>query len=209
VCVLAVQYPGRQDRRAEPAAEDIGELARGIADALEPWADEGPMAFFGHSMGSVVAFETARELERTAGTGPVVLFASGRRAPGILRDERVHQGDDDAILAELQRLNGTESALLRDDELVRMMLPAIRSDYRAVETYTCPPDATVRAPIVALIGNDDPRVGVDEAREWARHTTGGFALHTFPGGHFYLQPRLTDVRDVLTAELRAWTSPSG
>ena len=60
--VLAVQYPGRQDRRAEPCIDSIDGLADEIVDALRPLTDR-PMALFGHSMGAVLAYETARSWE--------------------------------------------------------------------------------------------------------------------------------------------------
>ncbi|MFB7476812.1 thioesterase II family protein [Kitasatospora sp. NPDC056184] len=205
VDVQAVQYPGRQDRRAEPALEDIGLLADRIHEAFRP--PEGlPYAFFGHSLGAVVAFEVARRLERDGERTPVVLFASARRAPSRAGGEQVHLLDDDQVVAEIQALSGTSADLLLDDELVRMVLPAIRSDYRAIETYRLSPDATpLSTPIVALIGGSDPRVDVEESAAWSEHTSAGFDLQVFPGGHFYLSDRPTEasVATAVTTHLRS------
>ncbi|WP_432146319.1 thioesterase II family protein [Streptomyces sp. bgisy084] len=195
VDVLAVQYPGRQDRRQEPTVDDIGHLADRIAEALEGWTDR-PLTFFGHSMGSLVAFEVARRLEHGP-NGPVRLFASGRRAPSAHRDEQVHRRDDDGIIAELRALSGTDARVLQDEELLRMVLPAVRSDYTAVETYRADPGAAVRCPVTVLVGDSDPKTSLDEAWAWEGHTTGGFDLRTFPGGHFYLADRQAEVLDVL------------
>ncbi|GGO97776.1 thioesterase II family protein [Wenjunlia tyrosinilytica] len=196
VDVLAVQYPGRQDRRSEPIVDDIGTLADRIHEALKAWADR-PLTFFGHSMGAVLAFEVARRLERD-GEGPVRLFASGRRAPSRHRDENVHKRDDDGLIAELRAMSGTDSRLLGDDELLRMILPALRGDYRAVETYRSEPGAAVRCPITALVGDADPKTTLEEAEGWEEHTTGSFGLSVFPGGHFYLSSRSADVLEVLS-----------
>ncbi|MEW2501003.1 alpha/beta fold hydrolase, partial [Amycolatopsis sp. NPDC047767] len=75
--VLAIRYPGRQDRLAEPCAQRLDDLVDDVAAALaEPLADGVPFAFFGHSMGSAIAFETARRLEARwglrAGGGGVI-----------------------------------------------------------------------------------------------------------------------------------------
>ena len=199
--VLAVQYPGRQDRRREPALDSVPELAERAAAALRPWTDR-PLALFGHSMGALVAFEVAWRLEAAGLAEPLVLLASGRRAPSRYRDERVHLRDDDGVLAEVRSLGGTEAALLADPELRAMVLPALRADYTAVETYRCPPDRLLRAPVVALVGDADPKTTVDEAGAWADHTTGGCALRTFPGGHFYLSDHPTAVLDEIRTAIR-------
>ena len=182
--VLAVQYPGRQDRYAEPPVDDLFVLADQLVDVLAPELT-GPVAFFGHSMGASLAFEVARRLEER-GTQLLALFVSGRRAPSAFRDERVHEKADDELLAEVKRLSGTDSRVLEDDEILRMVLPALRSDYKAAELYRYRPGPDVGCPVVALIGDRDPKVTEAEARQWAERTSGGFELHSYPGGHFYL-----------------------
>lgn len=198
VDVLAIQYPGRQDRRSEPSVDSIHTLADLVVEELTGWADR-PLTLFGHSMGAMLAYEVAGRLERR-GIAPLGLFASGRRAPSAYRDETVHQRDDDGIIAEMRKLSGTDAEILADEELLRMILPAVRSDYRAVETYRHragqPPLA---CPVVALTGDDDPQVTPDEARAWERHTTGGFRLRSFPGGHFYLNAQAGAVMREISA----------
>jgi surfactin synthase thioesterase subunit len=187
--VLAVQYPGRQDRRAEETIDSIPVLADRVYAALRPWLADGPVAFFGHSMGAVVAYEVARRMEREAGISPTALIVSGRRAPARLRTETVHRRDDDGVVAELRRLSGTDGSLLADDDIVRMILPAVRGDYRAIETYAYEPGPPLTCPVTAFIGDDDSQVTVDEALAWADHTSGLFELIMFRGGHFYLTAR--------------------
>ncbi|MFG2353520.1 thioesterase II family protein [Streptomyces sp. NPDC048521] len=197
--VLAVQYPGRQDRRGEPCLDRIATLADRAAEVLRVRRPDERLAFFGHSMGAAVAFETARRLERGPGPRVLRLFASGRRAPSVFRPEFVHRKDDDGLVAELQALSGTDPALLADPEVRALVLPTIRSDYRAIESYRCEPGASVACPVTVLIGDADPRVSVADARAWEGHTSGGFDLRVLPGGHFYLEEQ----RDVVVAGIRA------
>ncbi|MGW7349857.1 alpha/beta fold hydrolase [Streptomyces sp. Z26] len=197
VDVVAIQYPGRQDRRKEPGVDSVEVLADRVAEALGDLTDR-PTTFFGHSMGAVVAFEVAHRLEK-AGQKPVRrLFASGRRAPSRHRDEQVHKRDDDGLVAELRELAGTDAQVLGDEELLRMILPAIRSDYTAVETYASGGDLTVDAPITVLIGDNDPKSSVEEAADWSKHTTAGSEMQVFTGGgHFYLSERAAEVTALL------------
>ncbi|GGT59474.1 thioesterase II family protein [Streptomyces purpureus] len=199
--VLSVQYPGRQDRFREEPVTDIATLADHITEALAPWTD-GPLALFGHSMGATVGFEVAQRLERL-GTPPVAFFASGRPAPGLDRKHLIHRLDDAGLLAELRTLSGTDPRVFEDEELLQLMIPVVRGDYRAVETYRCAPGARVDCPVTVLVGDSDPRVSPDDAAAWDQHTSRPIDFHVFPGGHFYL----ADHQEAITALVRDALAP--
>lgn len=199
--VLAVQYPGRQDRRLDPCLDSVPALAAAVCAVLdaEPGLDD--FAFFGHSMGAIVGFEVARLMERRPGRRPRRLFASGRRAPSRARRERAHTLTDDGLVAEVSALGGTDPRVLSDPELRAMVLPTIRSDYRAIETYRCVPGATVSCPVTVLTGGSDPRTSADEAADWSLHTTGGCRVETLVGGHFFLLERREEVAGIVRRAL--------
>ncbi|GII95395.1 thioesterase II family protein [Sinosporangium siamense] len=176
--VVAVQYPGRQDRFHEPIP-GIGELADRIAGAMRA---EGPRrrVFFGHSMGAVVAYEVARRL------GPAAVFASGRRGPSVGRPETVHLLDDAGVIAHLRSLGGTEAVLLDDPDLRELVFPAVRGDYRAVAEHRPGERGRLDCPLIVMTGDADPLTGVADAEAWREVAGGGFEVRVFPGGHFYL-----------------------
>jgi pyochelin biosynthesis protein PchC len=187
--VVVVQYPGRQDRRKEPTDYAIADLAAAIATALGRGVrDRAPsrVLFFGHSMGAAVAYETALALTASGVDGPDHVIVSGRRSPTRPIEERVHLLDDAGVLGELRKLNGTDSRVLDDEEVVRMTMPAIRADYRAIETYAPAAPAPLDCPITALTGDNDPKTTVDEVRAWKELTTATFESLVLPGGHFFL-----------------------
>jgi surfactin synthase thioesterase subunit len=200
--VLAVQYPGRQDRRHETVLESVPELVERILAALRH-LDDRPLALFGHSMGATLAYELALRLPSAGLPAPTHLFASGRRAPSRYRDERVHEGSDERLVAELRFLSGTSADMLADPEVLGMILPAIRGDYRAVETYRHDPGRRLDCPITILTGDEDPKVSLDEAAAWAGHTIGPSDLRVLPGGHFFLVDRAADVLGILREKLGA------
>ncbi|HLL65096.1 MAG TPA: alpha/beta fold hydrolase [Micromonosporaceae bacterium] len=186
--VLGVQYPGRQDRRAEPAVDDLHTLADQVIEALVNHPVR-PLVVFGHSMGAVLGFELARRIEAAHPCALLGLIASGRRSPTVHHDEDVHLRDDAGLLAEVRRLSGEELEVIADEDMLRVILPALRADYRAVETYRLRPGDRLRAPVTVLTGDRDPKVTLPEARAWEQLTDGEFALRVFSGGHFYLNRR--------------------
>jgi surfactin synthase thioesterase subunit len=194
--VLAIQYPGRQDRSNEKNVEDLGELADRAAVAIAG-SCEGRVTFFGHSMGAALAFEVARRLERAGSKAPGALIVSGRPGPTAHRPGTLHQEDDAALIAEMKKLSGTDARIFDDPELLQMILPATRSDYKAIETYRYDPGPRLSCPILALVGDCDPRTTIDEAKDWGQHTSSDFELRVFPGGHFYLNERSAEVVETI------------
>lgn len=193
--VLALQYPGRQDRWQETPFDELLGLATELAAVVS--AVRGPFAFFGHSMGAVLAFEVARQLAASGRPGPTTLFVSGRRAPSCYRDERAHLLDDRGLLAEVRSLSGTDDRVFDDEDLIALVLPALRADYRAIETYRYRPGPKLTCPIVALTGSADPRASVEEVSRWAEHSSAAFELNCFDGGHFYLNGQEHEVAEVI------------
>ncbi|MEV5197329.1 alpha/beta fold hydrolase [Streptomyces clavifer] len=205
--VLAVQYPGRQDRRREEPYHSIAAHADALSEVMEPLT-EGPYALFGHSMGAVLAHETARRLVTAGRPEPRRVFLSGRGAPSPLPGAHDRLGSDTEILAAVGALGGTGRAVLDDPELLAMVMPALRADYGALGTYHWGGGSPLSCPLTVLVGDADPVVGVAEAAAWRGHTTGGFDLRVLSGGHFYLDDRTDDVRDIITTSLLVAGSPA-
>lgn len=207
--VLSVQYPGRQDRRGEAPADGILDLAGRIADELGDAVHDRPYAFFGHSMGALVAYETTRILQSRSMPAPVRLFLSGRGAPGPMTNPHDQLHDDLAILSAVRTLGGTDASVLDDPELVEMVLPALRADYGALASYRWQPGAALNVPVTVLLGDSDPVVPVASVAGWARHTDEESETLVFSGGHFYLSERLDEVCAAVVGRLTTLTGGNG
>ncbi|CCG41192.1 thioesterase II family protein [Magnetospirillum molischianum] len=178
---VLVCLPGRENRLSEPLPDDIPALVAALAEAVEPLLDR-PWALFGHSMGAAVGFELALTLRRR----PCQMFLSAREPPQYHHGGGLHQLDDDRLCAELLRLGGTPPGLLQAPEVRAMVLPAVRHDYRLIETYHARPASRFDGPLTVFLGRDDPDLPLQEALGWREWTSGPFALQMFEGGHFYL-----------------------
>ncbi|GIJ29210.1 thioesterase [Micromonospora qiuiae] len=196
--VLAVQYPGRQDRFNEPCIRDFAALTEGAFAAVHSALDDRPVALFGHSMGALLAFGLAKRLEAN-GIEPITLFPSAMRPAGRPHD-LPHLASDDDLIAEIATLDGTEERLLDNEDMRTVFLPALRADYTALSTYRLD-DIGVACPVVSLAGDKDDHVPAEDVATWAKHTTGPFDLHVFPGGHFYLNRQWNDVAAMLKQQV--------
>ena len=200
--VLAVQYPGRQDRWHEPAVDDLDTLVEHVVASLVPARNGGPLVLFGHSMGALVAYEVARRL------GAARLYASACPAPsrGVEAAKGIRTDAD--LLADLSGLRGTDSELLTDPEMLELILPALRADYRAVRTYAWRPGPEPGCPVRVLTGSRDTRTPREAVRDWKRHTSGECRFHEYEGGHFYLTEHTPRVADLVAADLERGTRPA-
>ena len=185
--ICTIQMPGRDARIVEPLVTRMETLIQTLAGAMESYG-QIPYAFFGHSMGALVGFELARALRRRRRTGPVVLFASGCRAPQLPDPgSPIHGIDTPAFIAELRRLEGTPEEVLQSTELMELLLPALRADFALCETYVYEDEAPLDCAISVFGGLDDPRTTRAELESWRLQTRRSFRLHMFSGNHFFLQ----------------------
>ncbi len=202
--VCAAQIPGRGPRMNEAPYTNLAPLVEALTGAVAPLLDK-PFAFFGHSMGAMIAFELARALQRERGVSPLHLFVSGRRAPQLPDDEPpTYNLPHDEFLEELRRLNGTPEEVLRHPEMMELLLPIIRADFSAVQTYDYRPGPPLDCPVTAFGGTEDHEVGRDDLEAWREQTSAGFSVQMFRGDHFFLhdaQPLLQSVAHQLQPHL--------
>ncbi|MDH6703282.1 pyochelin biosynthetic protein PchC [Streptomyces sp. MAA16] len=206
--LLAVRYPGREDRLLDPVAETMPQLVEPLARACSRLLDK-PLVFFGHSMGASVAYEVALRIEENEERPPQEIFVSGRSGPGsAMKGRRLADADDAELIADVTSLGGTQAPAFEDPELRELVLPAIRADYRLIERYQASSSA-VSAPIIAYFGDADADVDQDSVEAWASVTRSSFARRSFPGGHFYLADHVQALIDDILTRLAPFMDQRG
>lgn len=196
--VCPIQLPGREERFHEPAHTDLRAMASLVVEQLLAFFDK-PYALFGHSMGALLSYEVLRQLQESGAPAPVHAFLSAYVPPHrASRWAPIHQLPAAEFLDELRQLEGTPEAVLQHPELMQFLLPTLRADFQACETYDGSVPARLAAPLTVYGGVDDGDVSEEELAAWQVHTSADFRLRMFPGKHFYLQ----SAREALLADIR-------
>lgn len=199
--ICAVQPPGRENRLSEERFLRVGPLADAICEAIEPLLDL-PCAIFGHSLGSVVGYETALRLRDRGRAVPVQLLVSARRAPNVPPDdEPTYNLPQAEFRAKLEELEGTPQAVLDHPELMELMEPLLRADFELNDTYSPPEGPPLEIPVTAFGGLEDADVSRENLDAWRDVSRGRFRLRMFAGGHFFLHEHQQTLIAAIAQEL--------
>jgi medium-chain acyl-[acyl-carrier-protein] hydrolase len=203
-----IRPPGRESRlREAPYRRIVGEAGKSmvppLAEALLPYLTK-PFAFYGHSMGAIVAFETARALRQMGAGLPQALLVSGCRAPQIPDpDPPIYGLPEGEFVQAMGALNGTPTAVLENQELLALLMPVLRADFEAIETYQYSAEAPFSFPVTAVGGDNDPKAPPDHIQAWQEQTLGKFQTHTLTGDHFFIQtPQFISLLGQMVAGIR-------
>ncbi|MEL6166715.1 MAG: thioesterase domain-containing protein, partial [Cyanobacteria bacterium J06628_3] len=181
-----IQLPGRERRLSEPAFTRIEPLIEELKSAILPHLNQ-PFAFFGYSMGSLIAFELTRSLRRDYQLYPQHLFVCAYRSPQLPKTKPpIHDLPDAEFIEELRSLNGTPAEILANDELMALLIPTLRADFAVIETYNYYDETPLDCPITALGGLEDTEATREELAAWSSQTNHNFTLHMLPGNHFFI-----------------------
>jgi medium-chain acyl-[acyl-carrier-protein] hydrolase len=187
--LIPVELAGRGLRYASPPYGTMDEAIEDVYNTVrEHLEDPLPYAFFGHSMGSVIAYELSHRIRRLDGKEPLHLFVSGRWAPNIIKQNSINYDmSRDDLKEEMLRLEGTQEDLFENDRLMDAFIPVLKSDLMILEKYQYhAKEVKLSTGITAMTGIRDASITHRELLEWQKHTEGEFKLCKFGGGHFFI-----------------------
>jgi pyochelin biosynthesis protein PchC len=183
--LAACQLPGREQRIDEPALVSLSAAADLVCDAwLRPGTPQRPVILFGHSMGGVLAFETACRLA-AAGRPPHTLVIAASAPPLDAPVKEAWSGDD----AELRRLllayDQANRALISNQNLFESIAPTLRADIAMLRRHRIEPAARPAIRTWLLAGQEDAIVPPARVALWADRFSAPPVVRTLPGGHFF------------------------
>jgi medium-chain acyl-[acyl-carrier-protein] hydrolase len=207
--LVTVQMPARGARLAADPCDNMPELVASLFGAIGPLLNQ-PFVFFGHSMGAKVAFELAKRLHEAGLPLPQHFVASASPAPFFPRaGAPVHDLSDAQFIAHLADLNGTPERVLRSRELMALLMPAMRADFKLLHAYVGSSDTVLPTRLTLCGGHADDSVPQEQLLAWRRLFTQPGALHMFDGGHFFINQHTAGVMDVVNGLVDDVLAPAG
>jgi surfactin synthase thioesterase subunit len=206
VQLCPVELPGRGLRVREPPCDQIVALVSDVAEQVRAHVSaqpEVPYVLLGHSLGAVLAYEAARRLQ-SGGLPAAGLIVCAHRAPHrALRERRIAHLGDDGFVERLRELAGTPEEVFSSPELMRLLLPVLRADFRVAEQYAPLPGPLLDCPVTAIGGLGDEDVPLSDLIAWRSSTSSFSKAVLVPGGHFFPRESCSGFMDVLVNQLRA------
>jgi surfactin synthase thioesterase subunit len=198
----AIQLPGREQRFSEPFATSLQTIVEKISDSIETMTQ--PFIFFGHSLGSLLAFEVASRLTNKK-KAPAILFLSSHLAPHrtTKKHELLQLSDQEFIKETAYRYGGLSNDILSYPELMELALPRLRADIGLYTDYAYQFTKPCSIPIITLGGTHDRSLDISELLAWETYTSGKFSRYLFSGDHFYLQQHTEALTQLLVREIES------
>lgn len=186
--LMPIELAGRGRRIDDTFYRNRKEAVEDVFRIIEPEIGATPYAIFGHSLGSMIAYEVVQKIRLLGLPAPQHSFFSGKGAPHLSHlDKKIfHLMNEVNFKRELIELGGTPPEFFEYPEMMSVFLPLLRNDFMLAETDTyteeiCPLDGD----ITIFLGKDDDFTA-EECDGWKRHTKQICHTHYFEGGHFFL-----------------------
>jgi surfactin synthase thioesterase subunit len=185
---------------------------------LLDWDGMTPYAFFGHSFGTLLAYELILQLRRrNIQPLPLLNVVSAHRAPGISPElcgiPQTHTLPRADFVDMIKTWGLVPEEALDDEELVDIMIPALRADLRLDETHipellSADKPAAEIVPTVIYGGTQDQTVPSHQLLAWKEVVSPSLPAERtevvwFEGDHFYTVSHLTEVAADLGRRLKS------
>ncbi len=213
LAVRGISIPGNELGGAPASFESFEQLASMCVDELLATVD-GPIALYGHCVGSFLALEVVRRLELRG--RPVRFFASGATFPfpRLVRFLPINDPWRFSSDAKIQRLIQSWGGSLedKDDQVTAFLIANFRKDARHAFQYEQRRKRwKISAPIVNIVSRDDPLTRNHEKRHRAwQALSDDVRLAVIPeGGHYFVAGKASEIARIVCDFIRQSTPRDG
>lgn len=203
VAIIPIILPGKDNRLDEKPFTRMGALVKSVGYILSEFYNKR-IALFGNCLGGLEAYELASELQNNYNINVESLFISAQPSPRCVyvdSEQMLHKLDNQEFIAEVKRRNGTPKSVLENTELIKILLPSIRSDFKIYETYKYKEKPLLNCPIITFTGTEDAEINKEDVLLWNCYTSKKYFNYDIEGGHFFITEKYPQVLSIVEEEL--------
>lgn len=194
--LAVIQLPGRGMRIFDEPYQTMAAMVNDIFVAIGK-LDAKPFILYGHSMGARVAYEVTLMLWRFQYRLPIHFIASGSGAPCVVYPkDHIHHLPDDELIIKVGELNGSSEEVLANKEIMQLVLPAMRADFRIIETY-CNNSALVIPTKISVFAGTEDDIAASSIEKWLDLFITNTGIHWIQGDHYFVDKNRADLLTAL------------
>lgn len=200
--LFPIELRGRGKRFSQPFYENIDEAIRDIYNLISDMIDKNEYAIYGHSMGSLLAYELYYKIKEFNKKEPKHIFFSGYKSPSIPRKEKViHLLPNDEFVKEVIGLGGTPLELAENKELLELFTPILRNDFKILENYLYKEKKDKIQCDISIFNGKEDDITLEELLAWKNHGSKGFKIYNFEGNHFFINTNVEKITKIINTTL--------
>lgn len=193
-----IELKGRGKRYNQDFYIDINEAVNDIYDSIKDEIEENEYAIYGHSMGSLLAFELYYKISSMGKRKPTHIFFSGYSAPGSIKEREItYTLPDYDFMNKIIELGGTPQELMDNRELLDLFIPILKNDIKILENYTYKDREEKISCDISILNGSKDSIKINEITEWRKHTSVKCNMYTFNGNHFFINDNVENITNVI------------
>lgn len=199
---IPVELPGRGKLSSRPLISSFTEMVTFCTEHILGTSKTGSIVLYGHSLGSILAYDVAKRLETKHYKVPRAIFLSGHNPPHVEKEEKVSQLNDQDFVNKLRQYGGISEEVVNNGELLEYVLPIIRSDIKALENRRAAPLYPLSAKLFYFESSEDSEISSEHTALWSKYTRAGFKNFNFPGDHFFINDHYKKIVEIINETVR-------
>ncbi len=204
--LISLEYPGRGARMNEPLERDITSIVNDLYDQIRSLIDKEDYAFYGHSMGGLVAYLLTIKIIENNHKQPLHLFITGTSGPAAITrgEKKRYLLEKKEFLEEIKEFGGMPDEVLDNEELLHYFEPILRADFEASETYTHLNNPPLKIPITVITGTNEDLEPAD-IKAWQNESIVNVDFRSLPGKHFFIFDYVYEIIQIIAKKLATLT----
>jgi len=198
ISIVTIHLKGRMERMGEEPINNMNLLVDELFENIKGFLNE-PFAFFGHSLGGLVAFALLKKIEKETDRRAQAIIVSASKAPHVYALNKINDYSDEHLTQKIKNYGNTPDYVLESAELMELILPTLRADYMVLDSYDNCEDGKLTSP--AIIFNCEDDVAKEVSLQWQECFENECQYSTFEEGHFFINAQrekvISEVNKVL------------